>query len=97
LGNLKQKLRTHIESESIMKTNADPSPHGLRNTCARERAFTLTDLLVVMATLAILAAVMLPALARSGDNGMRMACLNNLRQLGMAQNMYTGENQDYMP
>jgi hypothetical protein len=28
---------------------------------------------------------------------MRMACLNNLRQLGMAQNMYTGENQDYMP
>ena len=80
-----------------MKTNADPSPHGLKNTCARERAFTLTDLLVVMATLAILAAVMLPALARSGDNGMRMVCLNNLRQLGMAQNMYTGENQDTMP
>ena len=80
-----------------MKTNADPSPHGLKNTCARERAFTLTDLLVVMATLAILAAVMLPALARSGDNGMRMGCLNNLRQLGTAQNMYAVENQDYMP
>jgi len=94
---MKQKLRTQIESESIMKTNADPSPHGLNNTCERERAFTLTDLLVVMVTLAILAAVMLPALGRSGDNGMRMACLNNLRQLGMAQNMYTGENQDYMP
>jgi hypothetical protein len=54
-------------------------------------------LLVVMATLAILAAVMLPVLAKSGDNGMRMGCLNNLRQLGMAQNMYTGENQDTMP
>src|SRR5664280_479572 len=87
----------HIESESIMKTNADPFPHGLKNTCVRERAFTLTDLLVVMATLAILAAVMLPALARSGDNGMRMICLNNLRQLGMALNMYVGENQDTMP
>jgi type II secretory pathway pseudopilin PulG len=94
---MKQKLRTQIESESIMKTNADPSPHELKNTRARERAFTLTDLLVVMATFAILAAVMLPALAKSGDNGMRMGCLNNLRQLGMAQNMYTSENQDYMP
>jgi type II secretory pathway pseudopilin PulG len=96
-GNPTQKLRTQIESECIMKTNADPSPHGLNNPRARERAFTLTDLLVVMATLAILAAVMLPALARSGDNGMRMGCLNNLRQLGTAQNMYAVENQDYMP
>jgi type II secretory pathway pseudopilin PulG len=37
-----------------------------------ECAFTLTDLLVVMATLAILTAVILPALARSGDNGARV-------------------------
>ena len=50
-----------------------------------------------MATLAILAAVILPALAKSGDNGARMVCLNNLRQLGTALNMYTGENQDYLP
>jgi type II secretory pathway pseudopilin PulG len=50
-----------------------------------------------MATLAILAAVILPALAKSGDNGMRTVCLNNLRQMGMALNMYVGENQDYMP
>ena len=68
-----------------------------KTTCARERAFTLTDLLVVMATLAILAALILPALAKSGDNGARTVCLNNLRQLGMALNMYAGENQDTMP
>jgi type II secretory pathway pseudopilin PulG len=80
-----------------MKTNADLSHSELKNTCERERAFTLTDLLVVLATLAILAALILPALARSGDNGMRTVCLNNLRQLGMALNMYTGENQDYLP
>jgi type II secretory pathway pseudopilin PulG len=81
-----------------MTTNADkPFNSVVGNTCERERAFTLTDLLVVLATVAILAALILPALAKSGDNGMRMVCLNNLRQLGMAQNMYTGENQDTMP
>jgi type II secretory pathway pseudopilin PulG len=80
-----------------MTTNADISNPKLKNSCERERAFTLTDLLVVMATLAILAALILPALAKSGDNGMRTVCLNNLRQMGMALNMYAGENQDTMP
>ncbi len=50
-----------------------------------------------MATLAILAALILPALAKSGDNGMRTVCINNLRQMGMALNMYASENQDTMP
>ena len=80
-----------------MTTDADPFHHGFKNNCARERAFTLTDLLVVLATLAILAALILPALAKSGDNGARTVCLNNLRQMGMALNMYAGENQDTMP
>jgi type II secretory pathway pseudopilin PulG len=80
-----------------MKTNADLSHYGLKNTSECDRAFTFTDLLVVIATLAILAAVILPALAKSGDNGARTVCLNNLRQLGMAQNMYVSENQDAMP
>ena len=94
---MKQKLPTHFGDERTMKTNADPSHPGLKNTCAHDRAFTLTDLLVVMATLAILAAVMLPAPARSGDDGARTVCLNNLRQMGMALNIYVSENQDYLP
>jgi type II secretory pathway pseudopilin PulG len=97
LGNTKKKLPKHIGSESIMKTNAGLSHPELINNYERECAFTLTELLVVMATLAILAAVMLPALAKSGDNGMRTVCLNNLRQLGTALNMYASENQDIMP
>jgi type II secretory pathway pseudopilin PulG len=62
-----------------------------------ERAFTLLDLMVVIATLAILAALMLPALGRSDDHGTRMVCLNNLRQMGMAANMYVADNRDYFP
>jgi prepilin-type N-terminal cleavage/methylation domain-containing protein len=80
-----------------MKTNTPQTTAGLENNCKRNRAFTLTELLVVLATLAILAAVVLPALAKSGDNSTRMVCLNNLRQLGTALNLYTGENQDYLP
>jgi type II secretory pathway pseudopilin PulG len=82
---------------TTMKTYANPSHHGINNTGERERAFTLTDLLVVMATLAILATVILPALAKSGDNGARTVCLNNLRQLGTASNMYLTDDQDYLP
>ena len=80
-----------------MKTNVTQTAAGLENNCERNRAFTLTELLVVLATLALLAAVVLPALAKSGDNSTRMVCLNNLRQLGTALNLYTGENQDYLP
>ncbi len=77
--------------------NATQTNAGLENDCERNRAFTLTELLVVLATLALLAAVVLPALAKSGDNSARTVCLNNLRQMGTALNLYTGENQDYLP
>jgi type II secretory pathway pseudopilin PulG len=81
-----------------MKTNADKSSYSeVKDTCERERALTLTDLLVVLATLALLAVVILPALAKSGDNDMRMVCLNNLRQLGTALNLYLTDDQDYLP
>jgi len=62
-----------------------------------EHAFTFVELLVAIATLAVLAMVLIPALARSDDNGARMVCLHNLRQMGMASNMYAGDNQDHLP
>lgn len=62
----------------------------------REEAFTLLDLLAVLLTIAILATLMLPALAKSNDNGRRTICTNNLRQMGAAAKMYANDNQDYL-
>jgi len=60
-------------------------------------AFTLIELLVVIAIIGILAAMLLPALARAKESGKSIACNNNLRQLGMAMQMYVGDNQGTLP
>jgi prepilin-type N-terminal cleavage/methylation domain-containing protein/prepilin-type processing-associated H-X9-DG protein len=59
-----------------------------------KRGFTLIELLVVIAIIAILAALLLPALASAKERGKRTACLSNIRQVGVISIMYAGDFGD---
>jgi prepilin-type N-terminal cleavage/methylation domain-containing protein/prepilin-type processing-associated H-X9-DG protein len=70
-------------------SRANPSP--------RRRAFTLVELLVVVGIIAILIAILLPAMNKARESARAVACASNLRQIGLGFLMYANENRQRLP
>lgn len=66
------------------------------NQSRSRTAFTLIELLVVIAVIAILAALLLPALSKAKDQAYRIQCLNNLKQLSLTWQIYSGDNAEHL-
>jgi len=68
-----------------------------RRPAGRDRGFTLMELLVVIAIIAVLAALLLPALSSAKARTRRLGCVNNLRQMGTGSAVYAGDSGDLLP
>jgi prepilin-type N-terminal cleavage/methylation domain-containing protein len=87
----------HERNDRKLSPKVEDVKSAIRNPQSAIESFTLIELLVVISVIGILAALLLPVLGRAKESGRGTACLSNLHQIGLALQLYVGENNNRLP
>lgn len=94
---ISRSVKYFVETRFLAAMQRLPDSLKAAQAGRRQRGFTLIELLVVIAIIAILAALLFPALTRAKQKALTAGCLNNLKQLQVCFHLYAMDNHDILP